>query len=94
MGFGIFKKIKDAFKKAKTWVQKVVPKARDAVNKVTPFVKNVLDVMPQNDKISKAKDILNLTNQGLGVADDAINKGNYKDAIDWTKANIVPRIKH
>ena len=94
MGFGIFKKIKDAYKKTKDWVKKVLPKARDVVSKATPFVKNVLDVLPQNDKLAKVNDILDLTNQGLGVADDAINKNNYKDAIDWTKANIVPRLKH
>ena len=93
MGFGFFKKVKDAFKKTKNWVRKVLPKARDVVSKATPFVKNVLDVMPQNNKLAKVNDILDLTNQGLGVADDAVNKGNYKDAIDWTKANIVPKLK-
>ena len=84
--FGIFKKLKDTFKKVKGWLKDSLPKARAIMNQAVPVVKDIL----QEPKINQAIDI---ENDGIIAADEAINKKNYKDATNWINKNIKPRLR-
>ena len=93
MGFGLFKKLKDGFKKGVAWLNK-------ALKKVKPMAKQIINEAPKvikNDKIKnyfeKANDIYDVSSDGINAVDEAVNKGNYNEIKDWTKANITPRLK-
>ena len=93
MGFGVFKKLKDKIKKGAAWLN-------TALKKVQPIAKQILNETPKvikNEKVknifSAANDIYDITSDGINAVDEAVNKNNYSDVIDWTKANIAPRLK-
>ena len=86
MGFGVFKKLKDKIKKIKSWLKDSLPKARTIMNQSAPIVKDIL----QDTNFNKAFDI---ANDGIVAADEAINKKNYSNITDWTKTNIIPKLK-
>ena len=96
MAWGIFKKIKDGVNKAKKWLSNNLPKINRVFKKAKPIVKNVLDEASnysKNEKLKygfgKAKDILDITDDGLDALDDALNKNEYGKVKDWTKMNII-----
>ena len=95
--FGIFKKLKDTFKKVKGWLKDSLPKARAIMNQAAPVIKDIL----QEPKFNNAIDI---ASDGIVAADDflngneprsgeSINKKNYKDGVNWINKNIQPRLR-
>ena len=86
MGFGIFKKLKDTLKKVKGWLKDSLPKARAIMNQAAPVIKDIL----QEPKFNNAIDI---ANDGIIAADEAINKKNYNDGVNWINKNIKPRLR-
>ena len=90
MGFGLFKKLKDKFKKVRGWIQSALPKVRKVMDKAAPVVK---DILGQNPKAEKALKYLDVAKDGISAADEAINNRNYSGIKDWTKTNIVPKLK-
>ena len=84
--FGIFKKLKDTFKKVKGWLKDSLPKARAIMNQAAPVIKDIL----QEPKLNQAIDI---ANDGIIAADEAINKKNYNDGVNWINKNIKPRLR-
>ena len=64
MTFGYFKKLKEGFKKLKPWLQKTLPK-------VAPIVKTITQEVPKYTKNEKVKNILDLTNSGIDVINNA-----------------------
>ena len=94
MGFGIFKKLKDGFKKGIRWL-------KNTFEKIKPITKTILNEAPKiikNEKVKNyfdtAKDIYEVSSDGINALDEAVNNNNYNQITDWTKANIVPRLKH
>lgn len=94
MGFGLFKKLKDGFKKGVSWLNQTL-------KKVKPLAKQILQEAPKiisNERVrnvfEKANDIYDVSSDGIDAIDEAVNKKNYSKAVDWTKANITPRLKH
>ena len=94
--FGIYKKLKEGFKKLKPWLQKTLPK-------VAPIVKTITQEVPKLTKNEKVKNILDLTNSGIDVIDNAVNR-NYDDephgilqtineVNDWRNFELKPRLK-
>ena len=94
--FGIYKKLKEGFKKLKPWLQKTLPK-------VAPIVKTLTQEVPKFTKNEKVKNILDLTNSGIDVIDNAVNR-NYDDephgilqtineVNDWRNYELKPRLK-
>ena len=86
MAFGIFKKLKDSLKKVKGWLKDSLPKARAIMNQAAPVIKDIL----QEPKFNNAIDI---ANDGIIAADEAINKKNYNDGVNWINKNIKPRLR-
>ena len=84
--FGIFKKLKDTLKKVKGWLKDSLPKARAIMNQAAPVIKDIL----QEPKFNNAIDI---ASDGIVAADEAINKKNYNDGINWINKNIKPRLR-
>ena len=89
MGFGIFKKIKDAIKKTRNWLQNALPKARKVIEQVKPIIPAFV---PEN-KRKKVEDVINVIDTGAEAADDILNRNNPKKAIDWVNYEIKPRLK-
>lgn len=89
MGFGIFKKLKDAFKKAKSWIKDNLPKARKVFEQIKPIVPELTPPKYKN----KVKEVLDVVDTGAEAADEFINHNNPKKAIDWAKYEIQPRLK-
>ena len=94
MTFGIFKKLKDGFKKGIRWL-------KNTIEKIKPITKTILNEAPKiikNEKVKNyfdtAKDIYEVSSDGINALDEAVNNNNYNQITDWTKANIVPRLKH
>ena len=94
--FGIYKKLKEGSKKLKPWLQKTLPK-------VAPIVKTITQEVPKYTKNEKVKNILDLTNSGINVIDNAVNR-NYDDeprgilqtideVNDWRNYELKPRLK-
>ena len=104
MTFGIFKKLKDSFKKAKHWIAKALPKARNLIEKAKPIIPALVNIIgsdsvPEQHK-NKVKDLLNIVDDGMAAADDLVNRNDSKKAmqsvskgIDWAKYEIQPRLK-
>lgn len=105
--FGIYKKLKEGFKKLKPWLQKTLPKVKEAINNVTPIVKTITQEVPKYTKNEKVKNILDLTNSGIDVINNAVNR-NYEDeddnephgilqtineVNDWRNFELKPRLK-
>lgn len=99
--FGIFKKLKEAFKKAKGWLSKALPQARIALEQARPLVQTIInDATPQlpqrwQPTMKKVSQLYDVTQKGIEAADDAINH-NHDDVSavkDWTNANLTPRLK-
>ena len=74
MGFGSFKKIKDAAKK-------FLPKISGIMKKIAPVVKTITQEVPKytsNEKVKnyfeKADDLFDVTNSGIDAFDKAVNK--------------------
>ena len=97
MGFGLFKKIKDAAKKGINWLKTVLPKAKKILDTIKPVVKE-LPNYTSNDKIKNyfenANEALDVTDSGLNAINNAINKHNYDDVKNWVNYEIRPRLKH
>ena len=89
MGFGIFKKMKDAFKKTKYWLQKVLPGVRDKIKEFKPIIP---EFIPEKRR-DKVIDLLNIVDDGAEAVDELINKKNPNKSIDWIKHEIQPRLK-
>ena len=98
--FGIYKKLKEGFKKLKPWLQKTLPK-------VAPIVKTITQEVPKLTKNEKVKNILDLTNSGIDVINNAVNR-NYdveddnephgilqtiNEVNDWRNFELKPRLK-
>ena len=90
MGFGIFKKIKDAFKKAKNWLQRALPTARKVIEQAKPLIPALI---PEN-KRKKVEDVINIIDSGTEAADDYLNRNDSKKAINWINYEIKPRLKY
>ena len=93
MGFGLFKKIKDAAKK-------FLPKISGIMKKIAPVVKTITQEVPKytsNEKVKnyfeKADDLFDVTNSGINAFDQAVNKNNYTDVKNWVNYEIKPRLK-
>ena len=93
MSFGIFKKLKDGFKKGVRWL-------KNAFNKVKPIAKTIFNEAPKiitNERVKnyfdKANDIYEVSSDGVNALDEAVNNNNYNDAIDWSKRELIPRLK-
>ena len=93
MGFGLFKKLKDGFKKGISWISKTL-------KKIKPITKQILNEVPKvipNEKIKNyfdtANEIYDVASDGINALDETVNKGNYKAGIDWTKKNLTPMLK-
>ena len=106
MGFGVFKKLKDRMKTIKPWIAKVIPKVTEVIKKATPVVKNLLDETqssslwqtPDFNGKNKVREVLDVANNGANLVDNIISKrkANSKitpTLIDWTKQNLVPKLK-
>ena len=90
MGFGLFKKLKEAYKKGKLWLTKAIPKAREIINNVMPILKEA----PKITTNPKVKNFFETVDDGLELTDDIINKKkSINDGINWINHNIAPRIK-
>ena len=101
--FGIYKKLKDAAKKASSWLKKYIPKAREVINYAKPIATTLLNevpkIMPTKPKVRNfletTNDALDLADSGLELSDDVINKRkSLNDGINWVNYNISPRLKH
>ena len=81
MAWGIFAKIKRSLKKAKNWLTDNVPKARKLINVVKPILPEYQKTIDDIDK-------------GFEAAEDVLNRQDFGKAVDWSKTNILPRLKH
>ena len=81
MAWGVFKKTKNSLKKVKNWLADNLPKVRKIIKTVEPFMN------PEH------KDAFNVIDGGFEAADDALNRQDYNKAVDWTKTNILPRLR-
>ena len=88
--FGIFKKLKDKLKQIKPWIRKALPVAREVIKQAAPVVQEITKDKPRFNKVN---DLLSITDDGLEAADDIVNKNDSSSMIDWTKQNLVPRLK-
>ena len=73
--FGIYKKLKEGFKKLKPWLKKTLPKAREVIKTVKPIMTDILNEVPNEKlqkKFNKVNNILNITNDGIEAAEEAI----------------------
>ena len=77
-----------------------LPKLKRIMTQAAPVVHNLFDESQKyikNDKIKnnlkKVNNYFDIANDGVGALDDAINRKNYTQIKDWTKANIKPRLK-
>ena len=93
MGFGLFKKIKDAAKK-------FLPKLSGIMKKIAPTVKTITQEVPKyvsNEKVKNylntADEIFDVANSGINAIDKAVNKNQYGEVKDWVNYNIAPRLK-
>ena len=93
MGFGLFKKIKDAAKK-------FLPKISGIMKKIAPVVKTITQEAPKytsNEKIKNylntADEVFDVANSGINAIDKAVNKNNYTDVKNWVNYEIKPRLK-
>ena len=100
MGFGLFKKIKDAAKKAGDWLKKALPQAKQIIDAAAPVVKTITQEVPKytsNQKVKNffedADDIFDEVSSGIGAMDKAVNKHEYGEVKDWVNYNIAPRLK-
>ena len=100
MGFGLFKKIKDAAKKANSWLKRALPKAKQLMDKAAPVVKTMTQEVPKyvtNKKVKNyletADEVFDVTNSGINALDDAVNNQKYDDVKNWVNYNITPRLK-
>ena len=71
------------------------------MKKIAPVVKTITQEAPKiipNQKVinylDTVDDIFDVTDSGVNAVDQALNHNNYNDVIDWTKQNIMPRLKH
>ena len=101
MGFGLFKKIKDAAKRAGDWLKKTLPQAKQIIDAAAPVVKTIAQEAPKyirNDKIKNllntADNIVDMAQSGVGALDTAVNKHDYSEVKDWVNYNIAPRLRH
>ena len=101
MGFGLFKKIKDAAKK-------FLPKLSGIMKKIAPVVKTVTQEARKalaegapkyisNEKVKNylntADEIFDVTNSGVDAINNAVNKNDYDDVKNWVNYEIKPRLK-
>ena len=97
MGFGLFKKIKDAAKKTINWLKGALPKAKRIMDAAAPVVKE-LPKYVKNDKVKNylenANDVFDVTNSGIDAINNAVNKRNYDDVKNWINYEIKPRLKN
>jgi len=95
--FGIYKKLKDGAKKASNWLKKYIPKAREVINYAKPIIQELPKITKQpkvKNLFETTNDALDLTDSGLELADDVINKRKSLNDINWVNYNISPRLKH
>ena len=76
-------------------------KINSVYNNYFKYAKNLVTEVSRKSSNDKVKNILNSANNiydvasdGINAVDEAVNKGNYNQIQDWTKANITPRLKH
>ena len=93
MGFGLFKKIKDAAKK-------FLPKMSGIMKKIAPVVKTITQEAPKyvtNEKVKNylntADEIFDVANSGVDAVAKAVNKHDYGEVKDWVNYNIAPKLK-
>ena len=100
MGFGLFKKIKDAAKKAGDWLKKALPQAKKVIDAAAPVVKTIAQQAPKyisNEKVKNflntADDMVGMAQSGVGALDSAVNNHDFTQVKDWVNYNIKPRLK-
>ena len=91
MGFGRFKKLKDAFIKARKFLSRALPKISEGIKTVKPIVQELSNQQP---RFRKVNDLLSSVDDGLDVADDVINHNNTDRMIDWVHKELKPRLKN
>ena len=101
MGWGIFKKIKDGFNKAKKWLKGNAPKINRYIKSAKPIVKNIFNEIGNNTDneklklgLGKASQYFDVASDGFDKFDQSLQSGNYDDITNWTTANIAPILKN
>ena len=99
MGFGIFKKLKDGFKKAAKWMKyKVINPAIDVIKKTKPILEKV-DLKPLKPYIPNYDKVNEIKNKALEFSDDVINLDNrlknndINGAVEYAGRKFIPRLK-
>ena len=100
MGFGLFKKIKDAAKKTASWLKNTLPKVKRLMDNATPAVKTITHELPKytsNQKVKNfiedAGNIFDVANSGIDAIDSAVNKQKY-EARDRAAVNEPYGVKN
>ena len=91
MGFGLFKKLKDGFRKATKWLRNsVIKPAIEVIKKTKPILEKIEF---NNDELDKMK------NKALEFSDDVINLDNrlknndYSGVVEYAGRKFIPRLK-
>ena len=90
MSFGKFKKLKDAFNKARKWIRRALPVAREVIKQSTPIVQEITKDKPRFNKVN---DLLSVADDGLNAVDDIVNKNDSNSMIDWIHHELRPKLK-
>lgn len=94
MGFGLFKKLKDGFKKATKWLkEKVINPTIDIMKKTKPILEKI-DLKPINPRLDEIKDkALEFSDDVINV-DDRLKNKDYNGVIEYAGRKFIPRLKY
>ena len=94
MGFGLFKKLKDGFRKARKWLRNsFVKPAIEVIKKTKPILEKV-DLKPINPSLEEMKDkVLELSDDVINV-DNKLKNKDYSGVIEYAGRKFIPRLKY
>ena len=99
MGFGLFKKLKDGFKKAAKWMKyKVIQPSIDVIKKTKPILEKV-DLKPFKPYIPNFDKVEEMKNKALEFSDDVIKlddmmkNDKVPGLVEYAGRKFIPRLK-
>jgi len=89
MGFGLFKKLKDGFRKATKWIKPAI----EVIKKTKPILEKV-DLKPINPSLEEMKDkVLEFSDAVINV-DNKLKNKDYSGVIEYAGRKFIPRLKY
>ena len=102
MTFGLYKKLKDGFHKARKFINyNIIKPAIESIKKVKPILEKVdlnklQPILPSNidfDKINKYKQKAIEFSDDIINLDDKLQQNDYEGAITYAGHKFIPRLK-